>query len=90
MTSPVGSHSSVTFPSSLNVSSAPLEQQLDSPMEEQLNSDWLSQLAVGQILHVKAPLSNLCWLKRYWHVEIINYAWKKKRGIKNQNEWFVD
>jgi len=28
---------------------APLEQQLDSPTEEQLNADWLSQLGVGRI-----------------------------------------
>jgi len=48
MTSPVGSHSLVTFPSRLNVSPAPLEQPLDSPTEEQLNADWLSQLGVGR------------------------------------------
>jgi len=33
----------------ITVSSAPLEQQLDSPTEEQLDADWPSQLGVGRI-----------------------------------------
>jgi len=40
---------------------APLEQQLDSPTEEQLNADWLSQLDVGRILRQSLNI----WTKKF-------------------------
>jgi len=77
MTSPVGSHSSVTFTSTSLP--APLEQQLDSPSAEQLNADRPSQLVVGRIFGTRdsrqtfrpaknsrpsQPLASVRWLSR--------------------------